>query len=154
VFSGKQKLAFCRRLDNWQDLATYFDIPADSQRGFAPGREPQGVWDWLEARGRLNELPAVLTCLRREDIVNDVLQPPLPHTPVPAVTWQGSPFPGLRHFTADDTPIFFGHGQETAALLERLLRERFVAVVAQQCRLFVPSALVSHNVGLPKPPIL
>ena len=35
MFSGKQKLEFCRRLDNWQDVATYFDIPADHQRGFA-----------------------------------------------------------------------------------------------------------------------
>ena len=129
MFFGKQKLEFCRRLDNWQDLATYFDIPADHQRGFAPGREAHGIWDWLEARNQLRELPAALTYLRREDIVNNVLQPPPPHTSVPAVTWQDSPFPGLRHFTATNAPIFFGRTQEAAALLERLRQERFVAVV-------------------------
>ena len=73
--------------------------------------------------------PAALTFLGREDIVNDVLQPPPPHKSVPAVTWQGSPFPGLRHFTDADAPIFFGRAQEAAALLERLRQERFVAVV-------------------------
>ena len=45
------------------------------------------------------------------------------------MTWQGSPFPGLRHFTADDAPIFFGRTQETTALLTRVGQERFVAVV-------------------------
>src|SRR6266849_4376755 len=30
VFTGRQKLAFARRLgDNWQDLADYFDIATD-----------------------------------------------------------------------------------------------------------------------------
>ena len=54
---------------------------------------------------------------------------PRPIIPSPAVTWQGSPFPGLRHFTGADAPNFFGRAQETAALLEWLRQERFVAVV-------------------------
>jgi hypothetical protein len=130
MFSGRQKLAFGRRLgQNWPDLAIYFDIPADQQKGFAPGREPHGIWDWLAARNRLAELPEALRYIEREDIVVEVLEPP--PTPVPAseVTWQGSPFPGLRHFTADDAAIFFGRHQETTELLERLRQERFVAVV-------------------------
>ena len=43
--------------------------------------------------------------------------------------WKGSPFPGLRAFTPDDAPIFFGRDQETDALLKRVNESRFVAVV-------------------------
>jgi formylglycine-generating enzyme required for sulfatase activity len=45
--------------------------------------------------------------------------------------WPGSPFPGLRAFTPDDAPIFFGRGRETDALVRFLCApaKRFVAVV-------------------------
>ncbi len=44
--------------------------------------------------------------------------------------WSGSPFPGLRAFTRADAPIFFGRGQETGDLVQRIGESRFVAVVA------------------------
>ena len=46
-----------------------------------------------------------------------------------APLWPGSPFPGLRAFTPDDAPIFFGRGRETDELLTRVRENRFVAVV-------------------------
>jgi hypothetical protein len=101
VFSGKQKLAFAQRLrSEWQDIADYFDIPADQRHGFTTGREPHKVWDWLAVRNRLADLPAALRYIGREDIVLDVLEPPPPSAPVAAPTWQESSFPGLRSFTA------------------------------------------------------
>ncbi len=51
--------------------------------------------------------------------------PPTPEPPL----WEGSPFPGLRAFTPDDAPIFFGRGRETDALIEKVRDSRFVAVV-------------------------
>ena len=76
----------------WQDLADYFDMLSDQRHGFAPGREPQGVWEWLEVRQRLPELLDALRYIDRTDIVVEVLAPPV--TPSsPEVTWQGSPFP-------------------------------------------------------------
>jgi hypothetical protein len=52
-----------------------------------------------------------------------VTTPVQPPSPAPAVPdpppWSGSPFPGLRAFTADDAPIFFGRGQETDSLLDK-----------------------------------
>jgi energy-coupling factor transporter ATP-binding protein EcfA2 len=130
VFTGRQKLAFARRLGgNWQELADYFDMPTDQRHSFAPGREPQGVWEWLEARQRLPELLDALRYIDRTDIVVAVLVPPAPPASTPGVTWKGSPFPGLRHFTREDAAIFFGRSQETTALLTRVQQERFVAVV-------------------------
>jgi bDLD-like protein len=121
VFTGQQKLALARRLrNNWQDLADYFDIPSDQRQRFAPGREPQGVWEWLEARQRLLELPEALRYIDRADIVVEVLAPPAMPTSAPGVTWQGSPFPGLRHFTPDDAAIFFGRTRRFLSLLRRL----------------------------------
>jgi Sulfatase-modifying factor enzyme 1 len=51
-------------------------------------------------------------------------------TPQPPL-WRGSPFPGLRAFTPEDAPIFFGRGLETDGLIKRLAdpSNRFVAVV-------------------------
>jgi hypothetical protein len=128
VFSGKTKLDVCQRLVNdWRDLADYFDIRPDERQRFPTGREPQEVWEWLQARTRLAELPEALRYIGRADIVVDLLEPP--PAPAPEVTWTGSPFPGLRHFTADDAPIFFGRHSESTALLDRLQRQRVVAVV-------------------------
>jgi len=41
----------------------------------------------------------------------------------------GNPFPGLRPFEADETHLFFGRDGQASAIVERLQRERFVAVV-------------------------
>jgi hypothetical protein len=129
-YSGKTKLAVCRRLgDNWQDVADYFDISAAERQGFSPGRQPQGVWEWLEERNRLAKLPEALTYIGRDDLVAELVPPSEPPASAPERLWQGSPFPGLCSFTPDDSPIFFGRDRETAALMVRLRQERFVAVV-------------------------
>ncbi len=43
--------------------------------------------------------------------------------------WPTSPFPGLRAFTSDDAPIFFGREHETDILVDRIEHNSFVAVV-------------------------
>jgi hypothetical protein len=45
--------------------------------------------------------------------------------------WKGSPYPGLRGFTTDESPIFFGREREVGAILDRLRNPatRFLAVV-------------------------
>lgn len=52
-------------------------------------------------------------------------------SPQPPPLWEGSPFPGLRAFTPDDAPIFFGRGRETDELLLKLRDPacRFLAIV-------------------------
>jgi energy-coupling factor transporter ATP-binding protein EcfA2 len=72
------------------------------------------------------------------ELVEKLLSVPEASTPLPILTkpsieriWPPdvSPFPGLRAFTPDDAPIFFGRGRETDALIKRIADERFVAVV-------------------------
>jgi hypothetical protein len=55
--------------------------------------------------------------------------PPPAAAPLPL--WPDSPFPGLRAFTPDDAPIFFGRGAETDGLVQKLTDPgvRFLAVV-------------------------
>ncbi len=54
----------------------------------------------------------------------------LPKDPIPKrEIWQGSPFPGLRAFTPDDAPIFFGRGQKIDSLIEFVRENRVTAVV-------------------------
>lgn len=54
----------------------------------------------------------------------------LPAASTKLALWPGSPFPGLRPFTPDDAPIFFGRGREADALVARLAQGcRFLAVV-------------------------
>src|SRR5438270_215070 len=39
------------------------------------------------------------------------------------------PYPGLRPFRADEAVVFFGRDEQVDQLLERLVRQRFLAVV-------------------------
>ena len=73
-YSGQTKIAVCSRLlADWSQLADYLDIPLPDRARFDRGREPQGVWEWLEARGRLAELAGTLAAIGRDDLV-EVLQ--------------------------------------------------------------------------------
>ena len=74
-YGGKVKIAICDRLhDSWGKLADYLDIPSADRKRFEKGLEPQGVWEWLEARNRLAELEPALTAIR-PDLV-EILQNP------------------------------------------------------------------------------
>ncbi len=133
TYDGKTKLAFCGRLGKkWRELADYFDMEISERDRFGQGDEPREVWDWLERRNRLMELPEALRYIDREDLVVQVLEPPpLPAAPLSQPAWSGSPYPGLRHFSDKETALFFGRGEEIRELLERLADplQRFIAVV-------------------------
>lgn len=68
-------------------------------------------------------------------LIAQLLEQPPPKTAAPpkqpsaTKLWEGSPFPGLRAFTEQDAPIFFGRGRETEALIRQVAANRFVAVV-------------------------
>jgi Bacterial Death-like domain 3/TIR domain len=73
-YSGQSKIAVCSRLlADWSQLADYLDVPLPDRARFERGREPQGVWEWLEARGRLADLTSALAAVGRGDLV-EVLQ--------------------------------------------------------------------------------
>ena len=68
-FSGKTKIAFCKRLGNdWKKLADYFAIEPADQARFAAGEEGREIWVWLEIRNRLNELPSALPEIDRPEL--------------------------------------------------------------------------------------
>lgn len=74
-YSGKTKLAFCRRLgDSWRDLATWLEIPAHDQARFERGDECRALWTWLDDRGRLDELPDALDAIGRGDLADLIRQ--------------------------------------------------------------------------------
>lgn len=73
-YSGQTKIAVCSRLlADWPQLADYLDVPLPDRARFDRGREAQGVWEWLEARGRLAELAPALATIGRGDLA-EVLQ--------------------------------------------------------------------------------
>lgn len=75
-FSGAHKLAVCERLHaDWQRLADVLDIPSADRPRFDRGREPHGIWEWLEARRRLHALPPALQQIGRNDLL-ELLQNP------------------------------------------------------------------------------
>jgi hypothetical protein len=74
---GQIKIAICSRLlADWSQLADYLDVPLPDRARFERGREPQGVWESLEARGRLVELAQALAAIGRDDLVK--VLPPRP----------------------------------------------------------------------------
>ena len=69
-YSGQVKMNVCERLDaDWKDLADYFVVKDRDRRTFEPGREPEGLWGWLERRGRLDELGEGLARIKRDDLL-------------------------------------------------------------------------------------
>ncbi|MFH7025044.1 MAG: CHAT domain-containing protein [Heteroscytonema crispum UTEX LB 1556] len=72
-YSGKVKFNICNRLvGNWQDLADYFEISLLERNSFRPGREPHGIWEWLEQRNKLDELEVALSAIERDDLVEEL----------------------------------------------------------------------------------
>lgn len=73
LFSGATKISICRRLtSDWKDLADFLSIPSHDRERFDHGRGPAGVWDWLEARGRLLDLPGALREIGRDDLAEEL----------------------------------------------------------------------------------
>ena len=72
-FLGQAKLRVCERLTyDWPDLADYFDIPLAHRAKFERGREPQGVWEWVEQRHKLGGLKLGLEFAKRGDLVSEL----------------------------------------------------------------------------------
>ena len=68
---GAVKLLVVRRLQfGWQDLADVVGVPSFEQRRFPAGDEPRALWEWLEDRGRLPELPGALDAIDRSDLAD------------------------------------------------------------------------------------
>lgn len=99
---------------------------------FATFKNPDGSW-----RFGYNEYhtPAQFQANFEADIkalIHELLKnrPAAARVDTPVMpTWTGSPFPGLRAFTPEDAPIFFGREHETDALVRQVQKSRFVTVV-------------------------
>ena len=69
-FSGKAKIAVCDHLgDDWRKLADSFEIPPADRARFEHGDQARGLWEWVENRRRLGELPQGLITIDRQDLV-------------------------------------------------------------------------------------
>jgi hypothetical protein len=70
---ARARLSLKRRLvTRWDDLADYFEIPLIDRAKFDRGYEGQRTLDWLEERGRLNQLRQAFVELRWDDLVEEL----------------------------------------------------------------------------------
>ncbi|XYH95544.1 hypothetical protein ACMHYB_48345 [Sorangium sp. So ce1128] len=58
-----------RLLDSWENLADALQVPPLERARFKRGREPQELFEWLNNRGRMAELPSALLSIQREDLI-------------------------------------------------------------------------------------
>ncbi|MFD6294313.1 hypothetical protein ACFWFU_05840 [Streptomyces sp. NPDC060235] len=73
VYPGALKVQICRRLvDDWEELADYFETPIHTRRKFPPGNEARAMWEWLEVRHKLHLLPQALSEIGRQDLKSDL----------------------------------------------------------------------------------
>lgn len=109
------------KIEQWDRVEAFFaafNTPrGEAQRGFNTYEKPADFSDLVERH--LRELIIRLT---QESAEGTLKAKPL-------ALWRGSPFPGLRAFSPDDAPIFFGRNQETDTLTEMVFKQRFVVVV-------------------------
>jgi hypothetical protein len=74
-FPGEVKLEFCQRIGKgWKELADLFGVPPHERERFDPGDEPRELWEWLEIRSRLPELPDKLTQIGRSELAKIMRQ--------------------------------------------------------------------------------
>jgi len=75
-YPGPVRLEVCRRLDNWEEVADYFDVPGHIRARFGRGHEPRRLWDFLDNRRKLYELPQALEAAGRADLASLLRQVP------------------------------------------------------------------------------
>lgn len=108
------------RVDQWKQVEQFFqsfrNADGSLRGGYNPYTAPEDFRRQLEQH------------LHR--IIREVLESRQVTRSAGIPLWKGSPFPGLRAFTADDAAIFFGRGRETDALVRILAgpASRFLAV--------------------------
>ncbi|WP_051808508.1 hypothetical protein [Actinoplanes subtropicus] len=72
---GKIKVDVLRGLlGDWRDLADHLGVPPHDTFRFGAGDQPRQLWEWLEIRRRLGELPAALDGIGRTDLA-DLVRP-------------------------------------------------------------------------------
>jgi hypothetical protein len=62
--------------ENWKLLADYLEITPAEQSRFTAGDEGRNIWVWLDNRGRLAELPDILSEISRPDLAQFFTSPP------------------------------------------------------------------------------
>jgi hypothetical protein len=69
VYSGSSKNDFCEHLGgDWKRLADHLEINPAEQDKFIHGEQARGIWDWLERRSRLSDLPGALVTISRGEL--------------------------------------------------------------------------------------
>lgn len=82
-YPGPVKYQFNKRLaGDWRHLAIYLEIDEADQNAFTSGFEPNNIWEWLDSKNRLTELPGALRDIGHEDMA-DLLDRYRPDTPLP-----------------------------------------------------------------------
>lgn len=68
-YSKQTRYDICMRLGpNWSDLSILMGVPCHERETFAAGDEPRRLWEWLERRGGLSQLPDLLRQIGRPDL--------------------------------------------------------------------------------------
>ena len=119
----------------YQQVKTFFGgelfydpTTKEIRRGVNQYRTPADFREKFETH--LEEL--VVRLLAKYEKTTRPADPPPASPDIVTITskrWQGSPFPGLRSFTRDDAPIFFGRARETDTLVRQVADRQFVAVI-------------------------
>ena len=95
------------------------------KRGWNNYQTPEDFRELFERHAKKTVLKFLESPSQIKSVTRDGL------SPKSLAFWKGSPFPGLRSFTKEDAPIFFGRGRETDLLVKRLGEPgcRFLAVL-------------------------
>jgi hypothetical protein len=101
-----------------QFFTTFSNPDGSISRGYNQYNTPEDFREKLESH-----LKALI-----KRILEDLPAPDSDSSEHPLPLWEGSPFPGLRAFTPDDEPIFFGRGRQVDTLIDKVNANRVIAV--------------------------
>lgn len=104
---------FMPKYEQWQRVQEFFASFIDEDGTIRQGYNSYRTPDEFRQQFEQHIKTLVERLLEDNPVTSDT-------TTAPPILWEGSPFPGLRAFTAKDAPIFFGRGRETDALLKHI----------------------------------
>lgn len=121
---------FQERSEQKQKVNEFFRRFSAPDGSIVGGINPYNTTD--DFREKLeNDLKVLINSLPENRVITS--QHSLPHGAMvehaPAWPASKSPFPGLRAFTTDDEPVFFGRDHEVDEVLKRILDGSFLAIV-------------------------
>jgi hypothetical protein len=133
LFLNPDDPCFNEKLDQYNKLKIFFEEFNDSQTGeIIGGYNSYSDLNMFEKNFEIHVKTIIKEFLENKSLIDEDVRNSnvdLEYSANFNNIWNKSPFPGLRAFTPEDEPIYFGRSREVNLLVQKVREENFITVV-------------------------